>query len=554
MKQCRSEFVLFLWVLSVSVAPSSWSNGLGEPPSLGTAARDVLATFKLPPLRDRFDLGSEAGQLAEFKQLQVGRRARSMKLTMQSAERAWANSDETLNRARSRLHRAAPPNPRLFSGRRASEINALLRDPRVHAVKVTSARLLVDEAVTIRRAGLHLDLGQTELRAAANGPRFLIRIQNATSATVVGGAFMEGGWAVLVTGGRDVALSGGRYENLRGGGVVLDNTVDATVSRTRMTGMAGPGVLLHGDTTRASILDNEIANNHGSSNWSAAIVVTDRIGNVSDDPAAILGSDRYWAIPQPIPDRVHVPHGNVIAFNHLALNASSGIYSDGGIENVLFDNLIEGNSKEGICLDNGSTANVLAANIVRLNGKRWGKTDDDLRMDFVAGSGRLADGSAASKTPGISIDNAAYNIVYGNQIDRNYGGGVKMVRTSFFNVIGLNLLTDNNQGVSTALHYFGIELGAAPADGPAGDLDFTPSSGNIVFGNSIRGTHYAGIFYGPGSVANDTFDNSIFGATHWSMEQVGPQPNPSLNNLTNLPARNIDVGLGPEQQDQPAAR
>jgi parallel beta-helix repeat protein len=68
-----------------------------------------------------------------------------------------------------------------------------------------------------------------------------------------------------------------------------------------------------------------------------------------------------------------VPRRNLVAFNRIATNASSGVYIDGAVENVLFDNLIEANSKEGICLDYGATANVVAMNQVRLNGKRWAR-------------------------------------------------------------------------------------------------------------------------------------------------------------------------------------
>ena len=246
-----------------------------------------------------------------------------------------------------------------------------------------------------------------------------------------------------------------------------------------------------------------------------------------------------------MPTRLHPPRRNVLAFNRVALNASSGIYSDGGVESVIFANTIEGNAKEGVCLDNGSTANVLAMNLVRANGKRWGKTDAELRMDFVDGVGRLPDGSSAAKTPGVSLDNSLYNVVYDNEIERNYGGGIKMVRTAFFNVVGLNTVVDNNEGENPHYHFFGVEFGAARADVKVSDLDFTPCRGNLLFGNIVRGTHYAGVFLGPGSTDNDLFDNAIFGATHWAMEQVQPQPNASLNNLTNLPLRNIDAGLDP---------
>ena len=154
---------------------------------------------------------------------------------------------------------------------------------------------------------------------------------------------------------------------------------------------------------------------------------------------------------------------------------------------MVFNNTVEGNAKEGICLDNGSTANVLAMNLVRLNGKRWGKTDAELKLDFVGGLPRLPDGTSPVKTPGISLDNALYNIVYSNLIERNYGGGLKMVRTSYYNVIGLNVVVDNNEGSNGHFHFFGIELGAAKADTEVPALDFAPSCGNVVFGNTIRG-------------------------------------------------------------------
>ncbi len=147
--------------------------------------------------------------------------------------------------------------------------------------------------------------------------------------------------------------------------------------------------------------------------------------------------------------------------------------------------------------------------------------------------------------PAISIDNAVFNQVMFNEVDENFGGGVKMVRTSFYNVVGLNTLTDDNEGQNDRFHFFGIELGAAAADAPSIELNFTPSRGNILFGNTIRGNHYAGIFFADGSDRNNVFDNSIFGAKEWAMESVRPQPNYVLNNLTNLRLRNISSGLDP---------
>ena len=95
-----------------------------------------------------------------------------------------------------------------------------------------------------------------------------------------------------------------------------------------------------------------------------------------------------------------------------------------------------------------------------------------------------------------------------------------MVRTGLFNIVGDNAIINNNLGENTKLHFFGIELGVAPASKPVADLDFVGSSGNIIFGNTIRGKHYSGVFFGSGSVENDVFDNGIFGVEAFALESV----------------------------------
>ena len=153
--------------------------------------------------------------------------------------------------------------------------------------------------------------------------------------------------------------------------------------------------------------------------------------------------------------------------------------------------------------------------------------------------------SAAAKVPGISVDNALYNLIFANTIAHNYGGGVKMVRTAYFNLIGVNTVFSDNDGASDAYHFFGIELGSASPDHPSTELDFTPSRGNLVFSNPVRGTHYSGIFFAAGSDLNNVFDNTIMDAQSWALESVEVMSNDTLNNLTNLPSRNIGSGLDP---------
>src|SRR5581483_1831321 len=214
-----------------------------------------------------------------------------------------------------------------------------------------------------------------------------------------------------------------------------------------------------------------------------------------------------------------------------------------GVRNVITGNSIQGNAKEGLCLDYGSTANVVVSNVVLQNGDRWGESDANMVLEFISQGGRNPDGTPAEKVPGISMDNALYNIVFMNTVAHNFGGGVKIVRTGYFNVIGLNTLLSNNDGASATQHFFGIELGGALADTPGSDIDFTPSHGNIVFSNVIRGSHYSGIFFDSNCDQNDVIGNTIEDATDWALESAQQMSNNSLDNLTHLPSRNIGSGL-----------
>jgi parallel beta-helix repeat protein len=299
-------------------------------------------------------------------------------------------------------------------------------------------------------------------------------------------------------------------------------------------------VLVSSGSAECIIAHNEISGGKGQSNWNAGIVVTDRDVDLSSNPAALFVPGNYYPIYEPIEERLNPPAGGLIAYNHVNLNASSGIYLDGAAEFTVYGNTIQANAKEGMCLDNGSTANVVTSNVVQQNGNRWGQTDATLQMDFEAA--RLADGTGAAKLPGISMDNSIYNLVFGNNISHNYGGGVKMVRTSFFNVVALNAIENNNDGVNVAFKFFGIQLGAAPADAPTGDIDFAPSQGNVIASNVIRGTHAAGIYIQLDSIGNELIDNVIRDATDWAIESVLTMDNTSINNMTDMPSQNIGNG------------
>ncbi|HEX9198972.1 MAG TPA: right-handed parallel beta-helix repeat-containing protein, partial [Acidobacteriaceae bacterium] len=503
-------------------------------PTRNVLARDIFADFRLPPVKDGAGdaLWNSAGKL---QMLVVARR---LGLNSRSTSEAWSDAEKTFERAQATVETSSPMIPILFHGTRASELNALLAQPGDKSIKVTAAALWMDKPIEVHGRRVALDLGHTRFFVPAN-PAYLIRIENAQDVSVSGGVLEQGSWGVLVAASRNILLMDMALDGLAGGGVLVTGSEDVTVWHNTFRRLGEAAIILHGNTLHATVAENEMSSNRGYSNFDASVVLANRNADPTISPARLILPRDHGVPPQRIADRLTPPHDNIIAYNHIAGGRTSGIYSDGSVRNVIAGNRIEGNSKEGLCLDNGSVANVVAFNVLHGNGRRWG-SDLQFKREFVFGLGRLPDRTSPAKLPAVSLDNAAYNAIVLNEIDGNFGGGVKMVRTAWYNLVGLNAITNNNLGANPKGHFFGIELGSAAADAPNPDLDFTPSRGDIVFDNIISGSHFAGVFFGEGSDTNTVFHNAIFGATAWAMESVRPQPNEIAGNPTDLKSRNIE--------------
>jgi len=517
-----------LLVLGLALAnPLISQQNIGTSPQPGLDASDLYAAFRIS-LNDT----SENPATQALTGLQVGMRARSLGLNGRSPLDAWTVAQSLLTRPVALPAKAAQPV--LFTGTAAWALNAVLRSSPGGYIRVTASSLNVDQPIDLTQDGATLDLASTVLTSTQP---YMVRITGAHNITLMGGIFTGGNSAVLVSQASGVVVENSRISDLTGNGIVVTASNHVMVTHNRISGLGGAGVVIHAGTTLSTAEQNDISGGVGQSNWAAGIMVSDRDADLAANPQALYGPSGYWPILAPVRDRTHPPRDNLIAFNHIAFNTSSGIYMDGGVRMTIFGNTVQGNAKEGMCLDNGATANVVSSNVFQQNGKRWGQTDTTLRLDFV--EGRLPDGTAAAKLPGISIDNAAYNVVYANNISHNSGGGIKMVRTGFFNVLGQNVIENDNDGASIYYRFFGIELGFAAADAPSPELDFTPSRGNVIFSNLIRGTHGAGIFIQGGSDQNQISDNVIMDAKDWAIESATQTQNAAHDNLTDMPSLNI---------------
>ncbi len=270
------------------------------------------------------------------------------------------------------------------------------------------------------------------------------------------------------------------------------------------------GIMIQEGSHHVYISNCEVSGGSDSSNWSAGIVIT------SLAPASEYGIrdafDNNYFYPKNLSFKKRsVPFKNIILGSHIHDNQSSGIYIDGGNANVVEGNYIVNNDKEGLCLDFFSVGNIIESNSIKNNGFRRLQSDDDLRHDDVLHFGRLADGSAVSKLPNISLDNAAYNIIIRNTITGAAGDGIKIVRSGFRNIIGLNSITDNNAGENSVFHFSGVLLGSAGkgTENNINGIDALPSIENIVFGNTIYGSHRHGVLIDHGNIYNDIYDNII---------------------------------------------
>ena len=475
---------------------------------------DLRRLYDLPPLRDGAD--DEAGRLAQGTQ--VRQRAERLDLGERTAHEAWSTAADTVTTNREQLpallERSLPK--RSFEGTRLSELGELLADVGSAHVTVVRPTLVADTSLTISGQEVSVDFAGAVIQAGSMPPAWTIEIRGARNVAVLNAEIAGGANGILVDAGTDVSVVGNELHDLSQNGIVVSGGSQAAIRSNRLHGLQRSGIVLHGDVTDSLLEGNEIHDLTGHSNWHAGILITGRSRDIAADPAAF---NAYGVAGEAIVDRLRNPSRNVVVGNDIRDGRSSGIYNDGGIANVLVGNDVVGNAKEGLCLDNGATANVVAGNTVTANGNRWGQPDEVLAIDSVLDEGRAPDGTAIAKLPGISIDNALYNEVHANTVARNFGGGIKMVRTSFFNVISGNVLTDNNRGRSDRFHFFGIELGAAVPDFAAPDLDFVGSSGNVVVANQIHGDHHSGVYVAAASVQNEIIGNEIDGVAAFEIER-----------------------------------
>lgn len=426
-----------------------------------------------------------------------------------------------------------------FTGSSLAELNDFLAANPGSTVEVISPALVMDATLVVPTGtilhgnGVVLTPGNEALDKA-------IVLDQAENAAVTGFVINGGcNYGVYVKNSSSFYLADLDISNvsLKGLCVMGENTGFALVNSSIHENQNG-AIFLNGEISNGVIEGNRIENNSGARNLTAGLVLCSM--PIEDIETA------YNPFPdEMLYDILQSPHQLVVRGNTVAQNHSSGIYSESGYLNYYVENTIYKNEKEGVCLDYGSFGNYITGCEIRQNGGRNRMSDEDLEADFILDQGRMADGSSPAKLPGISLDNTAYNTIYGNIVRDNYGSGIKAVRSAFSNTILCNQIIDNNRGASDTFHFFGIELSTdLNADEAVQGLDFTPCYENIIARNTISGGHYAGVFMGEDAFMNDIFDNIFMDCTDWAMESLSEKYNSTLNNMANMPTRGIELSNG----------
>lgn len=451
----------------------------------------------------------------------------------ETPELNWKNTyntvDNTIN------NRTKYQNDIRFKGSTASELNALIATSDSAYITIESDKIILDETINLK-SDIGINASKTEFVPGSMVIDKAVMAEDCDNISLDYFKLENGGYnyALYIIRTNNFSIKGCTFsKSTYKGLVVMGTCTNFVMLDNNVTYNGNGGVFLNGNISNGIIKNNDIEENYGTRNLTAGMVMT-----------SMTIDDYYTAYnefkDEHLYDLLDTPHDIVLYQNRVQRNNSSGVYSDGAYNIYIIENIIYKNEKEGMCLDYGTFGAYVHNNVVRQNGGRFRQTDEDLEADFVTSFGRLEDGSSPAKLPGISIDNSAYNIILNNNVNQNYGSGIKSVRSAYRNVIMENTVSDNNYGENEKFHFFGIEIGhASTPDEPVIGLDFTASYENIVCRNVVTGPDYAGVFLEIESYCNDVFDNVIMGSEKFAIECHSTLFNSIVNNTLNQEVLNL---------------
>eukprot|EP01059_Diplonema_ambulator_P014049 TRINITY_DN24878_c0_g1_i1.p1 TRINITY_DN24878_c0_g1~~TRINITY_DN24878_c0_g1_i1.p1 ORF type:complete len:565 (+),score=41.62 TRINITY_DN24878_c0_g1_i1:171-1697(+) len=381
-----------------------------------------------------------------------------------------------------------------------------------------------------RKNGLKIDFAGAELRVSSFKGGYAIRIIGCTDVVIKNlkltfvdlpsgktdiGVMKQSG--ILIKDCKRVTIVNSEIIGAPRGGIVIKNSTNCMISNTKFSHFGNGGVVIQGASRSNIVTKCSFHHGIGFSIYDAAVLITNRLVNEKIDLSDIHNPE----IPTPtvLGSDAAVPSENVIIGNQISDMYSIGIFLENGRVNLIEKNTVSNCSKEGISLGGKAPiGNVLTQNTVEKCGNRWSQSSyiDELLKD-VPDQRVDATGHSVYKLPGIGISKGSYNILLGNRISDNFGGGIKLLRESYFNYLTGNIVADCNKGANDLFQFPGISLMADP------DGTQTPkgTSFNVVSHNTITGLHSVGTLLAKGSICN-TFYRNVVEFKFFALESASP--------------------------------
>ena len=375
--------------------------------------------------------------------------------------------------------------------------------------------LLIDDTFIIDKEGLTLhNCKNFQIKITStilnlnNNVKFFITLTDCHSFIIKGLKTTGGRNIITISNSSDFTLSYCKSQNADGYGIIIHNSKQFTIEDCTFQKNRS-GIMVVGRSTHAKIKNCNCRDLYGFLNCDAGIHLCATSSSIALEQ---IPEQCHEALS--IEKKTFQPQHIVIENCTLSDCRAQGLYLEGAVNCLIHNNLFSSNNKEGICFDWGSCYNIFTDNIVSLNGRRKALTQDEITVDFLSEYPLLEDGSSSMRLPGISLDNGCMNLIDSNKIITNYGGGIKMIRSSMLNKISNNLIISNAIGRNTFIPFFhGIStLGIGAVNNEFNGernalLDFSPSVVNTITDNTIEG-HWHSIFFDTISKNNFISNNS----------------------------------------------
>jgi len=356
-----------------------------------------------------------------------------------------------------------------------------------------------------------LDLSGVNIRMSThNRAKIQIKLINCSNFVVLGGAISNSRNFLCAYSCQQFLLTDINLRECEGYGFIIANSSLFRVKNNSFVDGLAAGLYCLGETSYGVISGNKFTGGTGFLNCDAGLHINHCTPYLSFDMIPDQSHEDAKITEKTMKPRFLFVEGNSFSYNR-----AQGIYCEGALFCSFKENLIHSNNKEGVCFDWGCAFNFFTHNSLAFNGERSSLTQQEIKIDAIEQYPLLLDGSSSCKLPALSIDNGSFNIIVSNSILRNFGGGIKMVRSGISNIIAFNTFSDNYLGINEHFRAFHgltlLAMGSETEFNPdCANLDFLPSKGNIISGNTFSGTsHYLAFYAVPSCTSNYFLDDNL---------------------------------------------